>query len=343
MTISISSFELRGKYIMGTNFQAKPDNNERPNRPMFIDPIGDLQPQVGMMGDSWFICATLEAEDREFGVLVHYIKKPTLSGTSTIAIADISTSRYLLDEAKEADYETVGQGFKVSSDNLQWSADATTMAAQGKTDAGDSFDLKLKRQGPTIAYNGTGSFPLIDNKLTTYEYGFPRMDITGSVTVNGKNYPVTGNGWFDRQWFPVADASTLASGDTRWIWISMPLSNGEVVAVWSATGKQEHSWADILHADGSHTIADVDPISENMFGIWTSSKSSINWPSGWNVTIPSVNAKLKITIDFQGQETFEGFHRIESVTHIQGTYNGEEVTGRGCGEIVGDPQIKEIY
>ncbi|GBG95030.1 hypothetical protein LFYK43_14890 [Ligilactobacillus salitolerans] len=320
--------------------QTKLDNMERPTRPMFIDPVGDLHPQEGMMGDSWFICSTLDAGDREFGVLIHYIKKPTLSGTSTIAIADISTSRYLLDEAKEADYEIAGQGFEVSSDNLKWSADAATMQAKGKTEAGDEFDLSFKRQGPAIAYNGTGYFPLIDNKLTTYEYGFPKMDITGSVTVDGKNYPVTGNGWFDRQWFPVADASTLASGDTRWVWISMPLSNGEVVAVWSATGKEEHGWADILHADGSHTIADVEPISQNMFGIWTSEKSGIKWPSGWNVTIPSVNAKLKVTIDFQGQETFEGFHRIESVTHVEGTYNGEAVTSRGCGEIVGDPQIK---
>ncbi|WEV57425.1 lipocalin-like domain-containing protein [Ligilactobacillus acidipiscis] len=323
-----------------SKLHAKSDNMEQPNRPRFIDPVGDLYPQKGMMGDSWFICSTLTAGDREFGVLIHYITKPTLGGTSTIAIADISTNRYLLDEAKEAKYEAADPGFEVSSDNLTWSADAATMQAQGRTEAGDSFDLSFKRQGPPIAYNGTGCFPLIDNKLVTYEYGFPKMDITGSVTVDGTSYPVTGNGWFDRQWFPVADASTLATGDTRWIWISIPLSNGEVVAVWSATGKQEHSWADILHADGSHTIADVEPISQNMFGIWTSEKSGIKWPSGWNVTIPSVNAKLKVTIDFQGQETFEGFHRIESVTHVEGTYNGEAVTSRGCGEIVGDPQIK---
>lgn len=324
-----------------SKFYVKSDNMERPNRPMFIDPIGDLQPQVGMMGDSWFICGTLDAGGREFGVLIHYIKKPTLSGSSTIAIADISTSRYLLDENKPATFETANAGFEVSSDNLKWSADASVMQVQGKVEAGDSFELSLKRQGPVMAYNGTGCFPLIDNVFTTYEYGFPTMDITGTITVDGTSYSVTGNGWFDRQWFPVANAETLASGETRWMWISMPLSNGEVVAVWSATGKQERSWADILHPDGSHTIADVEPISKNMFGIWKSSKSGVKWPSGWNVVIPSVNAKLKVTIDFQGQETFENFHRIESVTHIEGTYDGQAVTGRGCGEIVGDPQIKE--
>lgn len=330
---------------MATNFsapQTKPDNLERPNRPMFIDPIGDLHPQVGMMGDSWFICATLAAEDREFGILIHYIKKPTQSGTSTIAIADISTSRYLLDEDKPADYEPAEVGFEVSSENLKWSADAATMHVQGTVNTDDSFELNLKRQDAVIAYNGTGCFPLLDNVLTTYEYGFPKMDITGTVKVDGKEYPVTGNGWFDRQWFPVADASTLASGGTRWMWISMTLSNGDVVAVWSATGQRERSWADILHADGSHTIADVEPISENMFDFWTSEKSGVTWPAGWNINIPSTDTKLKVTTDFQGQETFANFHRIEGVTHVEGTVAGQAVTGRGCGEIVGDPQLKPV-
>lgn len=319
----------------------KPDNMERPNRPMFIDPVADLKPQEGMMGDSWFICCNLDAGDREFGVLIHYIKKPTLSGTSMIAISDISSSRFILDEGKEAKYESTNDGFDVSSDNLKWSANASTMQVQGKMESGDGlFDLELKRQGPVLAYNGTGCFPLIDNELTTYEYAFPTMDVTGTITANGTSYPVAGNGWFDRQWFPVANAGTLASGETRWIWISMKLSNGEIVTVWGATGKRERSWADILHPDGSHTIADVELLSKNYFGVWTSSKSGVKWPSGWNVVIPSVNAKLKVTIDFQGQETFSLFHRIESVTHVEGTYNGQKVTGRGCGEIVGDPQIK---
>ena len=319
----------------------KPDSMQRPNRPMFIDPVADLKPQIGMMGDSWFICCNLHAADREFGVLVHYIKKPAADGTSTIAIADVANSNYILDEAKLAKYEDAGEGFEVSSDNLLWSASASTMHTQGTVKSGTAqFDLTLQRQGPVMAYNGTGCFPLIDNQLTTYEYGFPTMNITGTITVDGTDYPVTGNGWFDRQWFPVAHAETLASGETRWMWISMRLSNGEVVAVWSATGKRERSWADILHTDGSHTIADVEPISENLFGIWKSERSGIKWPSGWNVKIPSANANLKVTVDFQGQETFVGFHRIESVTHVEGTYNGQEVIGQGCGEIVGDPKIK---
>ena len=319
----------------------KPDNLSRPNRPMFIDPIADLKPQVGMMGDSWFICCNLTAADREFGVLIHYIKKPAADGTSTIAIADVSSSDYILDEAKPAQYADVNTGFKVTSQNLTWSADASEMHVQGTVESDNGqFDLSFKRQGPVMAYNGTGCFPLIDDQLTTYEYSFPTMAATGTITVDGTEYAVTGNGWFDRQWFPVANAATLASGETRWMWLSMKLSNGEVVAVWSATGKRERSWADILHQDGSHTIADVEPISENLFDVYQSEKSGIKWPAGWNVTIPSVNAQLQVTVDFKGQEAFAAFHRIESVTHVTGTYDGQQVTGRGCGEIVGDPQIK---
>lgn len=32
---------------------SKPDNINRPNRPMFIDSIADLKPHKAVMGDSW--------------------------------------------------------------------------------------------------------------------------------------------------------------------------------------------------------------------------------------------------------------------------------------------------
>lgn len=273
---------------------------------------------------------------------MHYVKKPFGAGVSTIALIDVSDSRCILDESQKAKFDTTESGFEILSSNLKWSANASVMRVHGRTESGDgAFELTFKRQAPLMAYNGTGYFPLLNNELATYEYGFPTMDASGTVTANGKRYSVSGNGWFDRQWFNVAKAETLASGDTRWIWISMKLSNGETVAVWSATGKRERSWADILHADGSHTIADVKPISKSHFGLWRSSKSGIIWPSGWNVEIPGVQAKLKVTFAFQGQETFANFNRVEGVIHVEGCYGGQDVTGRGCGEIVGDPKIKQ--
>ena len=75
-------------------------------------------------------------------------------------------------------------------------------------------------------------------------------------------------------------------------------------------------------------------------GTWLSAESGVVWPSGWNVVIPGLNAKLTATYTFEGQETFADFHRLEGVIHVQGTFAGQDVTGRGYGELVGDPQIK---
>lgn len=318
----------------------KPDNAGRPNLPMFIDPVADLKPQTAVMGDSWFLGCNLDADDREFGLQIHFIKTPIGPGVTTVALSDMATSRYILDDGKHGDLTETGDGFTVSSDDLTWSANPGEMRVQGRIGSGEgSFDLIIRRKGPVLPYNGTGLYPLLDNELATYQFAFPTMETVGTVTVDGRSYPVTGNTWFDRQWFGLAKAETLASGDTRWNWLAIRLSDGTIVAVWNATGKRERTWANILHPDGSLTIADVEQFSENLTGTWMSAKSGVTWPSGWNVIIPSLNAKLTATYTFEGQETFANFHRLEGVIHVQGTFAGQDVTGRGYGELVGDPQI----
>lgn len=320
----------------------KPDNAGRPNLPMFIDPVADLKPQEGVMGDSWFLGCNLDADDREFGLQIHYVKKPIGPGMTTVALSDMATSRYLLDDGKDGNLTAAGDGFTVSSEDLTWSAEPGGMRVTGQIGSGEaSFDLTIRRKGSVLLpYSGTGLFPLLDNELATYQFAFPLMDTVGTVTVDGQSYPVTGNSWFDRQWFKIAKAETLASGDTRWSWLSIQLSDDTIVAVWNATGKRERTWANILHPDGTLTVADVEQFSENLTGTWLSAESGVVWPSGWNVVIPGLNAKLTATYTFEGQETFANFHRLEGVIHVQGTFAGQDVTGRGYGELVGDPQIK---
>ena len=76
----------------------KPDSAQRPNQPMFIDPIEDLKPQSGALADSWFVCSNLTSGDHEFGLLIHYLKGP-LSGSPTVAITDVTEGKYILDES----------------------------------------------------------------------------------------------------------------------------------------------------------------------------------------------------------------------------------------------------
>ena len=326
------------------NASSRPHNASRPNQPMYIDPAADLAPKKGVIADSFFVTSNLKSEDHEFGILAHYMKLPFNNGPS-IAITDVTDGKYYLDEAKGGKISGTGNGFEVKSDTLQWTANEQTMTIKGTMSSGEgSFDLTIKRQGPVLAYNGTGYFPLIDEGTPTWEFAYPVMETSGTVTVNGKTYDVTGNSWFDRQWFKSMGSDVrLGSkpGNTHWTWLSISLSNGNVVAVWDPVNKSERCWANILHPDGTLTIADVEPLSQNASDLWVSTKSGISWPSKWTVKIPGVQADLLVTSTAEGQETARNDPRIECVIHVTGTYEGKEVTGTGYAEIVEDPQLSK--
>ena len=87
------------------------------------------------------------------------------------------------------------------------------------------------------------------------------METTGTITVHGKTYPVTGNSWFDRQWWTMPQNIKVKlgseKGDNHWMWVALKMSNGDIVAVWDVFGKRQRTWANILHPDGTLVIADA--------------------------------------------------------------------------------------
>lgn len=330
---------MLGLSLVGCGPKPHPDTAQRPNQPMFIDPIEDLKPQDRLGGGSWFAISTLRAGDREFGILIHYLKTPT--GTvQTLAITDANTGKYYLDEAGKPKFSTRDHGFEVTSDNLRWSATDTGMQIRGSLASGEAFDLTMHRVGPVLSYNGTGNFPLIDDAMPTWEYAFPVMETVGTVTIGKTRYQVTGNSWFDRQWFaPTKEMAALSSGKASWSWIATRLPNGDVLAVWDTVGARERTWANVLRPDGTLTIADAAPLTRGMSGVWTSSRSGVRWPSEWSVVIPGTQTNLVVKATSQGQETFKGMPRIEALSHISGTYEGRQISTVGYVEMLNKPNL----
>lgn len=136
---------------------------------MFIEPTADLVPGSG----SWFVTSNLKVGNHELGILVHYMEIPFSKPNSTIAITDVTTNLYLLDERK-------GGSTKIRR---------------------RLFDLKITRKSPVLPYNGTGCFPIFDNTNPTWEFAFPVMETTGTVTVKDHTYNITGSSLYGRQWF----------------------------------------------------------------------------------------------------------------------------------------------
>lgn len=320
----------------------KPERPGRPNLPMFIDPVEDLKPQAGAAANSWFISSNLHAREREFGLILHYLKRIG-GGGSTLAITDVTNQRFLTDDAGTGRVTALPGGFEITAPNMHWTGTANQMRVTGTMTTGQgSVDLTMRPTGKILAYNATGFYPLIDNTVTTYQYAFPEMTTEGTITLDGQALTVTGNSWFDRQWFRlkrIADARTISSGSAHWTWMAIPLSNGHTLGLWSSKDARAHDWVTILHSDGSHTVADIAPLADNQHDTWVSKHSGVRWPNRWELHIPAVQAHLTVSGAFKGQEALSGYPRLEAVIHADGTFEGEPVTGTGFCEIVNDPKI----
>ena len=334
---SNGSLESRTAANIDQKINPREETDLRANQPMFIDPVADLIPYSGEDGTgSWFIVANLKDGDHEFGLLFHFRQFLTEEGigkTIQFAITDVETGDYIVHEEADGVLSAIDNGFSIKSESSFWMGTAQEMTFKGSNED-ISFDLAASVNGPVLAYNGTGAFPLFDDNYPNGEYAFPVMDTTGTITINGTKYNVEGNSWFDRQW-GVLPGKDLVGGTGHWLWMAIKLSNGDIVAVWDTVLTRTHSWVNILHPDGTLTIADISPTDDNRSGFWTSKNSGWVWPSEWEISAPGADLNLKVWTTSEGQETLMTLPRIEGVIHVDGTYEGESITGSGYVELVG--------
>ena len=316
--------------------------DSRQRLPLFVNPGADLAPQKNAHpgADSWFLVANVSDGDHEYGLLLHYVTRGPGEDRSTVTITDITGDNYVSDMVGQGTIKGRERGFEFESGNIRWVADDETMQLQATAEGGKyKIALSTRRKGPVFAYNATAFIPLFGKDVANWQYSFPIMETTGTLTIDGKIHNITGTSWFDRQWGPLP-LEALASGESRWLWIAVRLSNGDVLALWSVTGSRDYDWVTIQHADGSYTVSEMPSVLNTSADLWTSAKSGRRWPARWTVAIPGQDASLEVTLTNLGQEllppkgdTVSG-PAIEATVNVRGSVRGASVTGQGFVELV---------
>jgi predicted secreted hydrolase len=207
-------------------------------------------------------------------------------------------------------------------------------------DEGLGLDLVLKPMKPP-ARHGEGGYSRKSEKsdAASYYYSLPRLDTRGTITVDGRQLPVTGESWMDHEFFSRAMAPGLAG----WDWFSLQLSGGFEVMLYL-----------LRHQDGS-----VDPASSGTLidpaggarhlnladftvkptGAWTSPHTHMKYPAGWEINIPGAGYRLTLTPTLADQEIrSQAPAKVtywEGQVKIEGVKNGAPVAGVGYAELTG--------
>ena len=250
--------------------------------------------------------------------------------------ADHEKEVYLTDERPELPLlEATKVAFSFQVNDWSMAGDGTDYSMTFNT-GGYSVALQAVSNKPATLHQGKGLVDL-GRAGESYYYSRTRLATTGTLTVGEEQRQVTGLAWMDHQW---GDFSIAPVG---WDWMSLQLDDGSdlmISMVWDSTDHQPiNSYGTYVPPNGQPRNISGENISLTATGSWTSAVTGTTFPVGWNLEVESLNLSLTLTPALLDSE-FQGSKYVppaywEGAVHVNGTRNGQTVTGNGFAELVG--------
>lgn len=224
--------------------------------------------------------------------------------------------------------------------NVEASTDPSgihTLAAQDQTHA---LALTLEPAKPPVAHGSDGiSRKGGDKSQASHYYSFTRLKTTGSITIDGEQFEVTGLTWMDHEF----GSSELGDDQVGWDWFSIQLEDNTELMLYRMRRKDGSS--DLASSgtsvlpDGRTRHLDVTDFQIESTGTWTSSESKATYPSRWKLTFPTLNLVLDVTPLLADQELRTSRStRVsywEGAVAVTGTKQGRPIKGHGYVELTG--------
>ena len=200
------------------------------------------------------------------------------------------------------------------------------------------FDLTLSQQGEPFIVWGNGVLPVPGAsgghlQTNNYYYSLTRLAASGTITIDGERFAVTGVTWMDHEY----GAFTEHGDRVTWILQDMQLDNGVCISNFSLPdpanppklNEKTASKATVQRRDGTLYFVPsfVTPIERT----WTSPATRNSYFMKFLVEIPSFDATLTVTSLVDAQEFVFG-PVYEGVAGVTGTFEGVTVTGDAWNE-----------
>jgi predicted secreted hydrolase len=169
----------------------------------------------------------------------------------------------------------------------------------------------------------------------SYYYSQTRLQTTGTVTVQGESYEVTGLSWKDHEY----GTSSLAENAVGWDWFSLQLSDESDLMLFQI--RTDDGGIEPM-SSGSYILPDttVQGLTRTDFTIeplttWTSPVTNGEYPAQWRLVLPAQGLDLTITPLIPNQELNVSVTYWEGAVLVEGTKNGQPISGRGYVELTG--------
>ncbi|WP_295555273.1 lipocalin-like domain-containing protein [uncultured Hyphomicrobium sp.] len=267
----------------------------------------DLGPHVDFRIEWWYVTANLtDADGKAFGVQWTLFRQALAPGAEGegwanqqvwmghAAITHAGSHRFAETLARGGIGQAgvKAQPFKAWIDDWTFaSADgadglaSTTLSAKG---ADFSYALNLKTTHAPVLQGERGFSQKSERGQASYYYSQPFFNVSGTLTLDGRDVAVTGHAWMDREW----SSQPLASDQKGWDWFSLHLPGGEKLMLFQLRSDggaafRSGSW---IGADGSMTSLASDDIVLTAGARHDVAGRSL--PVAWTVEVKSRGLKI---------------------------------------------------
>jgi predicted secreted hydrolase len=281
----------------------------------------------------WYYNGHLQSDDGNrysFHFAVFLINALATHTVAHVSFLDHQTGKHYTSQKR-----TPGNPSSSSKNGFVFDIGEWRMAGGGGEDrlrasTGDfGFNLDLQASAPPVMQGGTG---LLDFELAgkSYYYSRPRMAISGAVKVGTEIHKATGTAWFDHQW------GNFEVNQLGWDWFAIQLDDGTDIMIYQLFDK---GGLPVLNAATTTRNGISKTLTEKDFTVrvtdrWTSERTGIQYPMGWQIDIPRESVNLRVTpvirdSEFDGRETAYVVY-WEGPVEIAGSHKG-----RGFAELSG--------
>jgi predicted secreted hydrolase len=196
--------------------------------------------------------------------------------------------------------------------------------------------LRLTTQKPAVLHDRDG-FIDFGPGGGSYYYSRTSLAASGALTVDGRQFAVDGEAWFDHQW-----GDFISVGGGGWDWFAVNLADGTDLTlslVRDRTGAPTLVYGTLVAADGSTTHLPADAFQVTVTGHWTSPRTGAVYPAGWHLAIPGQTLEVDLTPSVAAQELdtrpTTGVVYWEGSQVVHATRAGQAVAGEAYVELTG--------
>jgi predicted secreted hydrolase len=258
---------------------------------------------------------------------------------SHFAVTDVNKHRYFFAEKVDSG----AFGFSgAEADRLRTWVEGNTLEGTEKrihiraSGKGIDIDLMLTPLKPVVL-NGEGGYSRKSEEspgFASLYFSYTDLQTEGTLRVGGSLFHVRGRSWFDRE----LSSAGLSPQEAGWDWFSIQLNDNREIMLYLLRKKDgsfdRYSSGTFVFQNGTYRHLSLDDFSVRVLSHYRSKKTGANYPSGWDISIPSEELSLRITPLVEDQEFLgtrsTGNYYWEGACKVEGTAKGRayvELTG----------------